>query len=104
MSLAYLLFDFSEGTDDTGAFDAMAAVLPAQASAVEAEIALVLAWAETAFPARAAVEDGGDWEADVQVHDEADGAVGVRQVFTVSIAGSAAFCRAFETRFEESVA
>ena len=104
MSLDYLLFDASDGGDGTGAFEAMAAVLPAQASAVEAEIAAVLAWAESVFPARAAVEEGGDWEADMQVHDEADGAGVVRQVFTLSIAGSAAFCSAFAARFGEAVA
>jgi len=103
VSLHYLLFDASEGGDGTGAFEAMAAVLPAQAAAVEAEIAEVLAWAQATFAARAAPEDGGDWDADVQVHAEPDGGGLLRQVFTVSIAGSAAFCAAFAAQFGEAI-
>ena len=51
MNLQFLLFEHSEGGDDTGLFEAMAAVRPAQAAAVEAEIAAVLDWASAHFGA-----------------------------------------------------
>ena len=104
MTLDYLLFDYSEGGDDTGSFDAMAAVLPAQAPTVEAEIAQVLAWAEVHFPDHAPVEDGGDWLADLQCTDEADGSGALRRVFSLSISGSATFCQAFQAQFGDAVA
>ncbi|KQP21968.1 hypothetical protein [Pseudorhodoferax sp. Leaf267] len=104
MTLDYLLFDTSEGSDGTGLFEAMAAVAPAHAAAVEAEIAQVLAWAEAQFPGgRAPVEDGGDWDAELQVTDEADGGI-ARRVYTLSIGGSEAFCAAFAGRFGDALA
>lgn len=104
MTLDYLLFDYSEGGDDTGLFDAMAAVLPAQAPMVQAEVDQVLAWAEAHFPHRAPLEDGGDWDADLQCTDEADGTGALRRVFSLSISGSSLFCQAFQTRFADAVA
>lgn len=104
MTLDYLLFDTSEASDGTGLFDAMAAVAPEAAPAVEAEIAQVLAWAEAQFPGgRAPVEDGGDWDADLQLTDETQGGQTLR-VFTLSIAGSEAFCTAFLARFGDALA
>lgn len=94
-ALEYLLFDYSEGDDDTGLFDALAAVPLARAAAVQAEVDAVLGWAEQHFgPARGPVEEGGDWEADLQVRDE-DG----RRIFHLSLVGSPAFCRAFGESF-----
>lgn len=103
MTLDYLLFDYSEGGDDTGLFDAMAAVLPAQAPMVQAEVDQVLAWAEAHFPHRAPLEDGGDWDADLQCTDEADGTGALRRVFSLSISGSASFCQAFQARFSDAI-
>lgn len=104
MTLAFLLFDFSEGSDGTGLFDAMAAVEPRHAATVQAEIDHVLHWAGLHFPdGPAPVEDGGDWDASWQVDDEADSR-GVRRVFTLSIGGSAAFCAAFAAHFDDAVA
>ncbi|MFT3717546.1 hypothetical protein [Pseudorhodoferax sp.] len=103
-SLHYLLFDPSAGTDGTGLFEAMAAVVPADAAAVEAEIAQVLDWAGTQFPDRGPVEDGGDWEAELQVADDVGGAGQPLRVFSLSLAGSAAFCTAFEQQFGDAIA
>lgn len=103
-ALQYLLFDASDGGDGTGAFEAMAAVRPDQAAAVEREIAAVLDWAQAQFPERAAPEDGGDWDADVQVGEAADGSGAMRRVFSLSITGSQAFCAAFEGRFRDALA
>jgi len=99
MTLRWLDFDYSEGTDDTGVFDAMASVELKRVAAVEAEIATVLAWAEATFTGRRApVEEGGEWDCDVQAIDE-PGAV-PRRCFSVSIGGTAAFCEAFRERFD----
>jgi hypothetical protein len=103
MTLQYLLFDYSEGDDGTGLFDAMAAVEPTQASAVEAEIDTVRQWAVHAFPAQGPVEEGGDWDLDLHVADEVDGRGRVRRVFSVALAGSAAFCAAFAASFAEAL-
>lgn len=104
MTLQFLLFDYSEGGDGTGLFEAMAAVLPAQADAVEAEIGAVLAWASAEFAEPAPLEDGGEWHAELQRSEEADGRGALRHVFSLSLAGSAAFCAAFERHFGDALA
>ena len=101
MPLRWLDFDYSEGTDDTGVFDAMASVVPQHAAAVEAEIAEVLAWAEATFAGRRGpVEEGGEWDSDLQVLEEDDGA---RRTFSLSIGGTRVFCEAFSARFGETM-
>lgn len=99
----YLLFDYSEGDDGTGLFEAMASVLPGRAAAVEAEIEQVLAWAEASFAGRRGpVEAGGEWDADLHVEDE--GAPAPRRTWTLSITGTPAFCEAFGERFPDALA
>lgn len=101
MSLEYLLFDYSEGDDDTGLFDALAEVPLARATAVQAEVDTVLKWAEQHFGhTRGPVEEGGDWAADLQVQDEEGGAW---RSFRLSLVGSPAFCEAFRDRFNSAV-
>ena len=96
MSLRWLDFDYSEGNDGTGVFDAMASVDPGHAAAVQAEIDAVLAWAESAFAGRRApVEEGGDWDAEFQVQDEP----GPRRCLTLTLSGTEAFCQALRERF-----
>ena len=100
--LRWLDFDHSEGSDDTGVFDAMASVLPHDAAQVEAEIAQVLAWAEATFAGRRGpVEQGGEWDSDLQVVQERD-ATGLRHSFSFTLCGSAAFCEAFSEEFGEA--
>ena len=99
MSLRWLDFDYSEGSDETGVFDAMASVELKNATEVEAEIASVLAWAEATFPGqRGPVEEGSEWDCDVSVTDEQGGVP--RRCFSLSISGTAMFCGAFRERFE----
>ncbi|RYY92148.1 MAG: hypothetical protein EOO24_29725 [Comamonadaceae bacterium] len=101
--LRWLDFDYSEGTDDTGVFDALASVLPQHAESVEAEIAQVLAWAESSFPGRRGpLHEGGEWDADAQmVEEEAkDGAA--RLAFALTLSGTLSFCEAFRARFGAS--
>ena len=97
--LCWLDFDYSEGTDDTGVFDALASVLPPHAAAVEAEVAQVLDWAEATFPGRRGpLHEGGEWDADLQLLPEAEGGV-VRTSFALTISGTPAFCEAFRAQF-----
>ena len=94
-SLRWLDFDYSEGNDDTGTFDALASVLMPEAAQVEAEIGQVLAWAEATFACRRGPpHEGGEWDADFQVVHEADDGT-ARVVFALAISGSSAFCEAF---------
>ena len=102
MPLSYLLFDFSEGDDDIGLFDAMATVPAARAAQVQAEVDAVLAWASTFPGPRGPVEEGGAWEADA--HDRPDADDPALRCFTLSISGCAAFCAAFLARFGDAVA
>ncbi|RZI69612.1 MAG: hypothetical protein EOP79_01010 [Variovorax sp.] len=120
MTPDYLDFDYSEDADGNGSFDAMASVAPQQLPAVHAEIAAVLAWAHDAFAGRrGATDDGGEWDFDLQSHqefsvpetmrfEEATGMLTVqpgepgaaRHVVSLSIGGSPAFCDALRTQFE----
>ena len=94
-ALRWLDFDYSEGDDGTGVFDAMASVTEQHAPEVQREIDAVLAWADAQFAGRrGAMEEGGDWDAELQVSDEPP-----RRCFSLTLAGSAAFCEAFRERF-----
>ena len=100
-SMEFLLFDESEGDDDTALFDAVASVVPDHEAQVEAEIAAVLAWAESTFPGRRApVEEGGEWDA--AVHIEPDDA-GRRRSYALSVTGTRAFGEAFREQFAQSL-
>ncbi len=101
MTLDYLVFDYSEGDDDTGLFDALASVAPGRAAAVQAEIDAVLDWAARFPGPRAPVEEGGAWDADLQLSDEMGPPP--RCSFTFSIGGVRGFCEAFRERFGEAV-
>ncbi len=100
--LRWLDFEQGEVSDDAGVFDAMASVALCHAAQVEAEIAQVLAWAEATFPGqRGPVEEGGAWDADLQVVQEHDGID--RTTFSFTVVGSAAFCEAFAARFGAAI-
>lgn len=100
MSLSYLDFDFSEDTEGVGVFDAMATVGPPHLAAVNAEVEQVLAWANAAFTGRRGpVEDGGEWDYDLQAWQEPATAGAPLQTVTLSISGTAAFCAAFRDEF-----
>ena len=66
MSLRYLDFDLSSDDAGHGSFDAMASVAPGQFPAVQAEVVRVLDWAERAFGPAAALEEGGEWDYELQ--------------------------------------
>ncbi|WP_341888311.1 hypothetical protein [Variovorax sp. YR752] len=96
-TLRYLDFDYSEDTEDHGTFDAMASTQPERTPEVEAEIDLVLAWAETTFPgARGALDEGAMWDCDVQRTQEENPRL---DTLTLSLSGTADFCAALRERF-----
>jgi len=98
MSLRWLDFDYSDGDDGTGVFDALASVTADCAEDVQAEIDLVLGWAATQFAGRRGpVEEGGEWDAELQVNDEPGQPP--RRCFSLTVAGSEAFCDAFRQHF-----
>jgi hypothetical protein len=98
MSLQFLEFDYSEDPAGGGTLDAMASVRPAQLAAVRADIAEVLNWAEATFPGqRGPLEDGGEWDADVQERVEATSPPW--HVLTLCVSGSAPFCEVFRQNF-----
>lgn len=88
----YLRFDPSENTDGIWTLEALASTAAGQHPAVMAEVQQVLDWATEQFPhTRGPVEDGMDWDHDLQVHLEAGGWHAV----TLTLAGSARFAEAF---------
>lgn len=120
MELHYLDFDTSEDADGSAVFDAMATVSATQLKGLWAEVAAVLAWAHDEFPgARAPLEDGGDWDFQLDgareqrfpqtlAYDESSGTVSLaaelaagpsRHSVTLSISGSPAFSEAFREVF-----
>jgi hypothetical protein len=71
MTLDYLEFDYSEDEEGTGTWDAMASVKAERVAALAAEIAQLLQWALRRFSGRqGAVEEGMDWDYDLQSQDE----------------------------------
>ena len=98
MTLRWLDFDYSEGDDGTGVFDAMASVAIEHAAEVQGEVDAVLGWAATHFAGRRGpVEEGGDWDAELQVNDEPGSPP--RRCFSLTLAGSEAFCEALRRQF-----
>ncbi|MFN3733932.1 hypothetical protein [Comamonas testosteroni] len=71
MALDYLEFDYSEDEEGTGTWDAMASVRAERVPALAGEIEALLLWASRKFAGRqGAVEDGHDWDYDLQAQDD----------------------------------
>ncbi len=119
MALNYLDFDYSEGSDGSVTWDAMASVPAARRSALLDEVAAVLTWAHRAFGAqRGALEDGAEWDYVVQavaetatpqllryneetgVLDAQDEAASTpRYTLSLSLSGTPAFSAALREQF-----
>ena len=118
MTLAYLDFEFSEDGAGHGSFDAMAAATPVQMAALQAEVIGVLDWAHREFPNRGPLEDGGEWDYELQGTQEVATALdvrydasarrlelqpaktGVRRVtLSLTVSGTPEFCAAFRAAF-----
>jgi hypothetical protein len=96
-ALHYLGFDRSEGDDGVTTLQAMASsATAAQNEAVLREAACVLDWAWQHFGHRhGPVEDGMDWDHDLQVTAEDGG----WHTVTLTLGASPAFVAAFEQAF-----
>ena len=100
-ALSYLDFDTSEDELGWSNFDAMASVLLPQRPALQAELAQVLSWARAAFPhQQAPLEDGGEWDYDLQQQPDTSPRGPPRHSLTFSISGTPQFCAAFKERFK----
>lgn len=115
--LAYLDFDYSEDAHGHGSFDAMAAAAPSQLPALLAEVARVLDWAHAQFGAPAALDEGGEWDCELQGVREVATTLQVRHVpgagldlqpgatgeprvtVSVTLTGTPAFCAALREAF-----
>lgn len=92
----YLSFDLSEGSDGIATLEAMAATSAEEHAAVMAEIQQVLDWAWQRFPqTNGPVEDGMDWDHDLQIGAED----GDWHAVTLTLSGSANFVEAFLADF-----
>jgi len=120
MTLDWLDFDCSEDTDEAVTFDAMASVWPEQLPLVLAEVATVLNWARQHFGPERPMDEGGEWDVDLQawcetqplrsltvnladpallVSEAVTGQAQVRRTVALSISGKAAFVEALRARF-----
>ena len=120
-ALDYLDFDYSEDEHGHGTFDAMASVLPAQVSALHAELTRVLAWAcDTFGEACGPLDEGWDWDYELQLAESAaaqgrigfdastrslwvhavTGALDARHTVTLTLSGTSAFCGALREAFD----
>jgi hypothetical protein len=96
MPLNYLIFERSEGDDGIVSFDAMASTQAAQHAAVMAEAQQVLDWARARYPhTEGPVEEGMDWDHDLQVSEEA----GAWHTVTLTLTCSLRFAEGFEAAF-----
>ena len=115
-SLAYLEFDFSEDADGHGTFDAMASATAGQWPALQAEIVAVLDWAQRSFGAPGPLDEGGEWDVELQGVREVPTPLAVRYApgtlevkslasgeprttVSVTLTGTAAFCEALRDAF-----
>lgn len=116
MALDYLDFDYSEDENGHGSYDAMAAVQPARLAALEAEVLRVLDWAHERFGAPRPLEDGGEWDCELQgVRERATtlavrhargslqlqdaGTASERITLSLTLTGTGAFCDALREAF-----
>ena len=116
MTLDWLDFDCSEDTDEAVTFDAMASVWPEQLPLALAEVAMVLRWARQHFGPERPMDEGGEWDVDLQAwceslpvdlqapglltSGEASGQERVRRTITLSLSGGAAFAEALRHQFK----
>ncbi|MEJ8839832.1 hypothetical protein [Ramlibacter sp. AN1133] len=116
-ALHYLDFDYSEDAHGHGCFDAMASAAPAQLRRLQDEVARVLDWAHAQFGAPGALDEGGEWDCELQAVREVATALEVRHrsgaglelhpgatgeprvTISVTLTGTAAFCTALREAF-----
>jgi hypothetical protein len=117
MSLDFLHFDFSGDEEGQGSFDAMASAAPAQLPALEVELVRVLDWAAREFGPAAPLDEGGQWDYELQgvretstplrvqygagalqLHDA--GPATPRVTLSLTLTGTPVFCAALREAFD----
>lgn len=94
----YLIFDSSDDAHGVITFEAMASTSAAQHAAVMAEVRQVLDWAERRFPqTHGPIDEGMDWDHDLQVSVEEGGWHAV----TLTLTASPRFAQEFDAEFGE---
>ena len=94
--LRFLMFDVSDNDEGVVTIKALASTSARDHDAVMAETRQVLDWARTAFPhTHGPVDDGGEWDHDLQAGIDADGWHAV----TLTLTGTAEFASAFAAAF-----
>ena len=97
----YLTFDLSDGGDGITTIEAMASTAVGQHAAVMAEVQHLLDWAWRHFPrSHGPVDDGMDWDHDLQVSVEPGDWHAVALTLTGSPAFAADFIAAFSPLLE----
>jgi hypothetical protein len=97
--MRYLRFDLSDGGEGVTTLEALASTSAERHPEVMAEVRQVLDWARSAFPhGRGALDDGMDWDHDLQASAEPGG----WHTVTLTLTGSDAFVEAFVAAFPES--
>jgi len=92
----YLTLDLSDNAEGVTTVEAMASTRAEHHAAVLAEVGQLLGWAWRAFPhSHGPVDEGGDWDHDLQVQVEEGGWHSV----TLTLSGSPAFADAFVRAF-----
>jgi hypothetical protein len=116
--LDYLDFESSEDALGHGSFDAMASATPAQLAGLQAEIVRVLQWAHASFGAPGPLDEGAEWDCELQgvrevpttldvrfdpragALDLRPGATGAARVtLSLTLTGTPAFCDALRAAF-----
>jgi hypothetical protein len=96
VQLHYLDFETSEGDDGVTTLDALASTDAAQHAAALAEAQQVLQWAWQQFPqGHGPVDEGMDWDHELQVSEEAGG----WHTVSLTLTGSPRFVEAFAAAF-----
>lgn len=96
MSLDYLTLDLSDDADGVVTIEALASTPAAHHADVMAEVQQVLDWAWRHFPhTHGPVDDGADWDHDLQVNVEG----GQWHAVTLTLSASPRFAEAFAVAF-----
>jgi hypothetical protein len=97
-AMQYLIFDFSDDAHGITTLEAMASTPAAQHAAVMAEVQQVLDWAWRTFAhTHGPLDEGMDWDHDLQVNVEEGG----WHTVTLTLTGSPGFVDEFVAAFRD---
>jgi len=97
-TLRWLTLDISDNDEGIVTIEAQGATSLAQRTQAQAEAQAILDWAWREFPhTHGPADDGGQWDHDLQAHDEGGGWHSV----VLTLTGDAAFAQAFAQAFRD---